>query len=85
MKDIQEVIDDLVLWLQEKVSKAGAKGIAFGLSGGVDSAVMAGLSKLAFPNTSLGLIMPCHSDPIDEEHGLLVAKSLNLDIEKKLI
>lgn len=82
MKDIQEVIDDLVLWLQEKVSKAGAKGIAFGLSGGVDSAVMAGLSKLAFPNTSLGLIMPCHSDPIDEEHGLLVAKSLNLDIEK---
>src|SRR5699024_3035214 len=46
------------------------------------SAVMAGLSKMAFPNTSLGIIMPCHSNPIDEEHGLLVAESLELETKK---
>ncbi len=26
--------------------------------------------------------MPCHSDPIDEEHGMLVAKKLNLEVAK---
>ncbi len=26
--------------------------------------------------------MPCHSDPIDEEHGILVAEKLNLEVAK---
>lgn len=82
MDNIQDIIEDLVLWLREKVNDAQAEGLVFGLSGGVDSAVMAGISKLAFPDTSLGLIMPCHSNLIDEEHGLLVAKALDLEVKK---
>ncbi|MDR7870141.1 MAG: NAD(+) synthase [Tissierellaceae bacterium] len=81
MDNIQLVVDELVTWLRDKVHNAGAKGLVFGLSGGVDSAVLAGLSKLAFPHTSVGIIMPCHSDPMDEEHAFLVAKALNLDTE----
>lgn len=76
------IVEDLVRWLKVKVDKAGAKGLVFGLSGGVDSAVMAGLAKLAFPDTSLGVIMPCHSSPLDEEDGLLVAESLDLKTKK---
>ncbi len=81
MSDVQLIVDALVTWLREKVDKAGAKGLVFGLSGGVDSAVMAALAKLAFPDNSLGIIMPCHSDPIDEDHANLLAKALNLDTE----
>lgn len=82
MKNIESNINQLILWLQERVKEAGAQGVVFGLSGGIDSAVVAGVAKLAFPHNSLGLIMPCHSDPIDEEHGRLVADSLDLKIEK---
>lgn len=82
MEKIEKVCNELVEWLQIKVAEAGGKGVVFGLSGGVDSAVVAGLAKLAFPETSLGIIMPCHSNPIDEEHGLLVADALGLKTEK---
>ena len=82
MNHTEVIIDELIVWLRNKVNEAGGKGVVFGLSGGVDSAVVAGISKLAFPNTSLGIIMPCHSSPIDEEHGILVADSLDLETKK---
>ena len=72
-------IDNIVQWIQEKVKEANSKGVVFGLSGGIDSAVVAGLAKKAFPDTSLGVIMPCHSNPQDEEHGILVANSVGID------
>ncbi len=79
---MEHVIDDLVDWLRARVEEAGSKGIIFGLSGGIDSAVMAGLAKKSFPDSSLGLIMPCHSIEEDEAHGRLVAEALDLDIIK---
>ena len=82
MKNIDLVVKDLVGWIQEKVGQANAKGIIFGLSGGIDSAVMAAIGKLAFPDDCLGVIMPCHSNPVDEEHGILVAEGLGLKTQK---
>jgi len=82
MENIQEICDDIVKWLKDRVTEAKCKGVVFGLSGGIDSAVIAALAKRAFPNNSLGIIMPCHSSPIDEEHAKLVAKTLNLNTIK---
>ena len=82
MENIDEICKELVNWIQGKVKNAGAKGVVFGLSGGIDSAVIAAIAKKAFPNNSLGIIMPCHSEKIDEEHGILVADSMNLEITK---
>lgn len=82
MENTKIIINELVDWLQTKVKNANAKGLVFGLSGGIDSAVIAGIAKLAFPDTSLGIIMPCHSDPIDEEHGMIVADALDLETVK---
>lgn len=82
MDNIDEICNELVNWLKEKVNSAGAKGVVFGLSGGIDSAVIAGIAKRAFPNNSIGIIMPCHSDPIDEDHGKLVADALKLKTAK---
>lgn len=82
MENVNMIIEELIQWMKDKVEKANAKGLVFGLSGGIDSAVIAGLAKRAFPESSLGIIMPCHSDPVDEEHGLLVSKSLGLETVK---
>lgn len=79
---MDKTIEKLVMWMRKKVEDAGCQGVIFGLSGGVDSAVVAGLAKKAFPNTSLGLIMPCHSNPADEEDARLVAEALDLEVQK---
>lgn len=78
MINTDKVIEEAVLWIKNTVENAGAKGVVFGLSGGIDSAVVAALCKKAFPEDSLGVIMPCYSNPIDEEHAMLVAEAIGL-------
>lgn len=78
MINVDQVIDEAVLWIKNTVEAAGAKGVVFGLSGGIDSAVVAALCKKAFPEDSLGIIMPCYSNPVDEEHAKLVAEAIGL-------
>ncbi|RJX27061.1 MAG: NAD(+) synthase [Dethiobacter sp.] len=71
--EMTELCRDIVSWLREKVFSSGGRGAVFGLSGGIDSAVVAVLCKRAFADDCLGLIMPCHSREIDREHAELVA------------
>jgi NAD+ synthase len=65
--------EHLIHWIRAKVTTGGGCGAVFGLSGGIDSAVVAALAKQAFPHHTLGVVMPCHSDPRDAEDGALVA------------
>ncbi|HEX5474050.1 MAG TPA: NAD(+) synthase [Vicinamibacterales bacterium] len=65
--------DEITEWLRQRVAAAGARGLAVGLSGGIDSAVVVGLCQLASPDAVVGVIMPCHSDPRDEQDARLVA------------
>lgn len=78
----KESINKVIKWIEDYVYSAGAEGLVFGLSGGLDSAVLAALAKKAFPKTSLALLMPIHSDPMDEEHAILLAKKFNLAYKK---
>ena len=80
MENVDLVIEKIVLWLKDRVKSANAKGLVFGLSGGIDSAVVAALAKKAFPDTSLGIAMPIHSRSEDMEHAELVAKYLDLEL-----
>lgn len=82
MGDVKLLCDQIIKWLIENVHAAGKKGAVFGLSGGVDSAVVGALCKRAFPEDSLGLIMPCHSNSLDEEHAMLVAENLGIKTKK---
>lgn len=77
----EKLRDDLVIWLRERAQEAHAKGFIFGLSGGIDSAVVAGLAKRVFPENSLGLIMPCDSIEDDKNDALKIAKSLDLEVK----
>jgi NAD+ synthase len=75
---ISEVAQKLISWTDEMVASAGAKGAVLGMSGGIDSSVAAALCKRAFPETTLGVIMPCHSMDIDRQHAELVAKKFHI-------
>ncbi len=69
----------IVSWIKKQVKDAKAKGVVLGLSGGIDSAVVAVLSKEAVGrNNVLVLFMPCNSNPQDLKDARLVAKKLNL-------
>jgi NAD+ synthase len=64
---------ELAEWLRERVRASGARGIAVGLSGGIDSAVVVRLAQMAMQDQVVGVLMPCHSDPSDEADARLVA------------
>ncbi len=70
---MQRLAEHLTDWIAAEVAAAGGVGAVFGLSGGIDSAVVAALAKRAFPHHTLGVIMPCHSDPLDAEDAAIVA------------
>src|SRR4051812_7872062 len=67
------VPDAIVEWLREQLARSAARGFVFGLSGGIDSAVVARLCQIAAPGNVAGVLMPCHSDPRDETDARLVA------------
>lgn len=70
-------------WLRDQVSSANAKGIVLGLSGGIDSSVLAALGREALGRDSvLGVIMPCHSIPDDEADARLLAQALDVNFER---
>lgn len=79
--DPRRLADHLAAWLRDEVTAGGGEGVVFGLSGGIDSAVVAGLALRAFPETSLGVLMPCHSDPQDATDAHLVADAFGLPTE----
>lgn len=77
-KNVSETADALVNWLRNKAAEAGAKGVVYGLSGGIDSALVGALCQRAFPETSLALVLPCHSLRQDMDDARLVASVLQL-------
>jgi len=75
---LSELCDRISSWIKQKVEEANARGGIFGLSGGVDSAVVAGLCKRGLKDRTLGLIMPCYSDPLDEQCAREVAEKFGI-------
>lgn len=65
---------ELAEWIRDRVNASGARGVAVGLSGGIDSAVVVRLAQLAMQDQVVGVLMPCHSDPRDEADARLVAE-----------
>ncbi|MBX6350844.1 MAG: NAD(+) synthase [Clostridia bacterium] len=65
-------------WLVDKVRAAGAAGFVVGLSGGVDSALVACLATRAVPGRVWAYALPCRSSEADLRDAALVARHLAL-------
>ena len=80
-----QLVDKLVLWIRDKVLAAGCGGVVIGMSGGIDSSVLAVLCQRAFPKNTLGVIMPCHSQPEDKAHAQAVASKFAVPITEVVL
>jgi NAD+ synthase len=69
-------------WLKERAAAANADGFVFGLSGGIDSAVVARLCQMATPGHVLGVLLPCYSQEQDEVDAMLVADAFKIPTAK---
>ncbi len=72
----------LVQWLRDRAEAAGAHGFVLGLSGGIDSAVVARLCQMATPNRVLGVILPCYSHAQDEADAYVMADAFGIPTAK---
>lgn len=82
MRNKTELVEKICSWFREVVNQAKAKGVVIGLSGGIDSSVVACLAKKALGEKVLGVIMPCYSSAMDEDYARLIAKMLKIKIER---
>ena len=82
---VQERAEKIIQWLKCMLEKAEARGFVVGLSGGIDSAVTAALCKRVCPDTTLGVIMPCYSNPQDALDAQLVADTFGIPVEKVVL
>jgi len=82
---IEELAQKITSWIKEMVLTAGGRGVVFGLSGGIDSSVIAVLCQKAFPDACLGVIMPCHSTKTDQEHAELLAGKFHIPTQVVLL
>jgi NAD+ synthase len=77
--DYKKLAKDILNWIKKQVEEANAKGVVFGLSGGVDSSVVSVLCKNVFPKEHLALILPCFSSKKDLDDAELVVKKFDLN------
>jgi len=80
--DCEKTVAYLTDWLAERISQANKAGGVVGLSGGIDSSVTAALLKRACGENSLGMIMPCESNPEDRNDAILAAEEIGIDYEE---
>jgi NAD+ synthase len=74
----QDLVAALTNWLKQQLDNSGQKGYVIGLSGGIDSAVVAVLCKRACPDNTLGVVMPCFNDKKDAEDAELAARLFDI-------
>lgn len=80
MSKYAEISDHLVRFLQDEVYKTGLRSSVLGLSGGIDSAVVAILAHRAFGDDLLCIKMPSHyssQSSLDDADELCQAFGLN--------
>ncbi|MGL5521756.1 MAG: NAD(+) synthase [Metamycoplasmataceae bacterium] len=78
--NLNEYIDYLAKWIKNQVLQANAKGVIVGISGGIDSAVVATIAKKAFPDNTLGVLLPINNKRVfDLEDGIELCKKHNIN------
>jgi len=84
-QDYGKIIQSIESFLKNKISDSNSGGVVFGLSGGIDSVVVAYLCSRVFKKNTLALIMPDSkiSPKTETQDALRIAG--NLGLEYKLL
>ena len=79
--DAEKVTEIIVNFIKEYSDKAGRKKVVLGLSGGVDSSVVAKLATMALGKENVyALFLPDISTPLEDfEHSRLMVKLLEIN------
>lgn len=81
MINIEKNVDAICTWLNDYLQKSGAKGFALGISGGKDSAVVAGLLvKAVGKENVIGVLMP-NGLQADIDDSIKVCEGLDIKYE----
>ena len=76
-------VENIVKFIREYYKKYNLKGVVIGISGGKDSAVVAGLFTLAIGRDNvIGLTLPCHSNNQDRIDAEIVANHFGFELYK---
>lgn len=82
MRDYKKIEADLVEFLRNYAHKSGVKNLLLGVSGGLDSAVVATLCAKALPFNSHALLMPSDSsNPMNLNHAIKLCKKLKINFK----
>lgn len=80
MFNINEIRGKAIDFIENYVKESGTKGAVIGISGGIDSAVVAALAVEALgPGRVLGLILPCESNEEDMKDAIDFTEKLGID------
>lgn len=71
-------IKNRVEWIREMVNNSNSKGVIVSVSGGIDSAVVLALAKLAFPDETIGIFINIYSSKSAKRNYLRIINSLEL-------
>ena len=83
MLDVKKTTEEIIEFIRKYYKENNLKGAVIGISGGKDSAVVAGLFARAIgPENIQGLWMPCHSKENDKKNAYLVANRFGFDIKE---
>ncbi len=78
----KNIKEQLIIFLKDEVNKAGLERVTVGLSGGLDSAIVAILCKEAFGSNMSCVLMPSHySSDGSIKHALEVCKKFDIAYE----
>ena len=81
MFNAKKTSEEIIEFIRNYYRENNVKGAVIGISGGKDSAVVAGLfSKAIGPENVTGLWMPCHSKEEDKKNAQLVADTFGFEL-----
>lgn len=83
MFDAQKTANEIITFIRDFYEKNNIKGVVVGISGGKDSAVVAGLFTKALGKENVtGILMPCHSKEEDKMNALELANHFGFELKE---
>lgn len=83
MMNVEKITNEIIEFIRKYYKDNNLKGAVIGISGGKDSAVVAGLFAKALGSENVqGLWLPCHSKIEDKNNAYLVANHFGFDLKE---